>query len=116
MPFPDPPPIIVTPPAPVPTEEERAKSPLSPKTTAEQDRVTAGQRRVNIVWEVTQSAIALIVTATTLYVAAQRSMFSPGETAAFLLLSNGFFLVIGFYFGRTNHQRVGGVGSQDSGR
>lgn len=33
---------------------------------------------------------------------------------AFLLISNTVFLVIGFYFGRTNHQRVGGLGAKDS--
>lgn len=79
-------------------------------TTAEEDRVTHGQRRINLLWEVTQSLIALVVTSSTLYVAAKRSSSSPSETAAFLLLSNGFFLVIGFYFGRTNHSRTGGVG------
>jgi hypothetical protein len=37
---------------------------------------------------------------------------------AFQLIGNTLFVVIGFYFGRTNHQKIGGVGgnSTDSGR
>ena len=72
--------------------------------------VTAGQRRVNIIWEVTQAFIAISVTGTSLYVAANLVLGSSTTDAAFLLLSNAFFLVIGFYFGRTNHQRTGGTG------
>lgn len=78
-------------------------------TTQEQDRHTSSQRRVNIIWEVTQSIIALAVTCSTLYVSAHLTMRPAAGEAAFLLLSNAFFLVVGFYFGRTNHQRVGGV-------
>ena len=83
--------------------------PLPSTTTSEQDRHTLGQRRVNIIWELTQALIAVAVTGATLYVAGNLAMREQGQTAAFLLLSNAFFLVIGFYFGRTNHQRVGGV-------
>jgi hypothetical protein len=72
-----------------------------------------GQRRVNLLWEATQSVIALSVTTATLYTATNLALQDQTETAAFLLLSNGFFLVIGFYFGRTNHARTGGVGGSD---
>ncbi len=75
-----------------------------------------GQRRINLIWEVTQAIVALSVTGATLYVAAKLAIFTPSQTAAFLLLSNAFFLVIGFYFGRTNHQRVGGVSGPVDGR
>jgi len=88
---------------------------LDPATTAEQDRKAAGQRRINVVWELTQAFIAVVVTLATLYVAAQLALKDAGQTAAFLLLSNAFFLVIGFYFGRTNHQRTGGVGGDVAG-
>ena len=87
----------------------------APVTTAEQNRQTAGQRRVNILWEATQSAIAVSVTGATLYVASQLAIKDNSQTAAFLLLSNAFFLVIGFYFGRTNHSRTGGVGGDTAG-
>lgn len=71
---------------------------------------TASQRQINHVWEYTQAIIALSVCLATLYVAATLSVNDNTDMAAFLLLSNAFFLVVGFYFGRTNHTRVGGVG------
>ena len=86
----------------------------TPHQDEETSARTAGQRRVNLLWEVTQSLIAMAVTSVTLYVSAQLALAK--ETAAALLLSNAFFLVIGFYFGRTNHQRIGGVGGEDAGR
>jgi len=77
-----------------------------PSTTSEQDRHSYGQRRINLIWESTQAMIAIIVTLSTLYVAGQLALKGSGETAAFLLLSNAFFLVIGFYFSRSNHNRI----------
>jgi hypothetical protein len=70
-------------------------------TTAEQDRATFGQRRINLIWEGTQAAIAVSVTLATV-----SGALMSVESA---VLSNSFFLVVGFYFGRTNHQRIGGV-------
>lgn len=74
---------------------------LPSTTTEEEDRHTLGQRRINLIWEGTQSLVALIVTGANVYAAIKGI-----ESAA---LSNAFFLIVGFYFGRTNHQRVGGV-------
>ena len=76
----------------------------------EQGLRSAGQRRVNIIWEATQAVIAVGVSAFTLYVSSSLVLKDSTQTAAFLLLSNAFFLVVGFYFGRTNHQRTGGIG------
>ena len=76
---------------------------------------SAGQRRVNILWEVTQALIAVAVTGATLYVSASLAL-KQDLMGAFLLLSNAFFLVIGFYFGRTNHTKTGGIGGQEIGR
>lgn len=87
----------------------KSKSQETP-ATLESDRHFLGQRRVNLIWEMTQAVIALSVSLGTLYVSAALALNGSGEMSAFLLLSNAFFLVIGFYFGRTNHQRVGGVG------
>src|SRR5678815_3975246 len=81
----------------------------TPDTTREEDRHSLGQRRVNLIWEVTQAIIALSVTLATLYSSSMLVLRDKPGDAAFLLLSNAFFLVIGFYFGRTNHQRIGGV-------
>lgn len=77
-------------------------------------KVTAGQRRINLIWESTQAGIALSTTLTTLVVASL--MAGRGDPAALSLLSNAFFLVIGFYFSRTNHQKTGGVRPDDTGR
>jgi len=82
----------------------------------EKDRTSLGQRRVNLIWELTQAAIAGVVTVTTLFVSANLALRAQPDVAAALLLSNAFFLVIGFYFGRTNHQRTGGIGDNVTGR
>lgn len=84
---------------------------------------TAGQRRVNIIWEISQAFIAIMTVSTTLYVAARLALTAMAPaltekqlsvtTSAFMLLGSLVSLVIGFYFGRTNHQKIGGV---DQGR
>ncbi len=81
-------------------------SPDETSASRELDRKTLGQRRINLIWEVTQAFIALAVTVGALYASIQ------GRVSE--MLGNAFFLVIGFYFGRTNHQRVGGIGAQES--
>lgn len=83
----------------------------APTTSAEQDRGTAGQREVNMLWETTQRQIALAVITIALMIAAWLAVAgeSDNETAASVFLYGVANLVIGFYFGRTNHQRVGGV-------
>lgn len=92
-----------------PTRVPEPASATAPTTTIEQNRHSLGQRRVNLIWEGTQAFVATAVTTSTLYVAANLALRDDKQAAAFLLLSNAFFLVVGFYFGRTNHQRVGGV-------
>lgn len=88
----------------------------APETTAAEDLVVAGQRRINLIWEVTQSVVALLVTASTLYVSCRLAIADQAGSGAFLLLSNVFFLVLGTYFQRTNHQKIGGVKEGDGGR
>lgn len=85
---------------------------LHPTTTAEQDRKSLGQRQINRVWEYTQAVIAVSVTMSTLYAAVFIREIDKGQ---FLFLTNTLFVVIGFYFGRTNHQRTGGVGGDSAG-
>lgn len=75
--------------------------------TAAKVLLTEGQRRVNLIWEGSQAAIALMVVITT----------CAGVIAVRLFgVNSGSFppewwtivgLVIGFYFGRTNHSRAG---------
>jgi hypothetical protein len=75
---------------------------IPPTTTAEEDIVTAGQRRVNLIWELTQALVALIIALALVYCEIQ-NIQSP-------TIQNGFFLIVGFYFSRTNHQAIGGTG------
>lgn len=89
--------------------ETTPDKPLAPDTTAEQDLKTHGQRRINLIWEVTQAVVAILVTLTTLGVCAYQVADGHSGEGAFLLLSNVFFLVVGTYFQRTNHTKVGGV-------
>jgi len=81
---------------------------LPPETTAQEDIVTLGQRRVNLIWESTQAVIALCVTAALVYVSVKG--IDSEE------LKNAFFLIIGFYFSRTNHSAIGGVGKKVMGK
>src|SRR5678816_650537 len=91
---------------------------LTPNTTAEQDLKSAGQREINLIWERTQRHIALfvvtvacVVSGIVVIVSVTRGENEAGASslvlAAFTLLSNISFLVAGFYFGRTNHARIG---------
>jgi ABC-type bacteriocin/lantibiotic exporter with double-glycine peptidase domain len=90
------------------SREPEQPSAVSPTTTEEQQKVSASQRKVNLVWEYSQSVIAFMVTIATLSVCVILVMRGD-TTVALQLLSNAFFLIIGFYFGRTNHTRTGGV-------
>ena len=69
--------------------------------------LTAGQRRVNLIWESSQALIALLVVFTTcLGIAITLIWDLAGATFPpewWTIVG----LVIGFYFGRTNHARVG---------
>lgn len=79
----------------------------------------AGQRNINVIWETTQMRLALSVIWGALVVASSLSIFGHWLGSADLQLAAVVFLfgvanlVTGFYFGRTNHQRTGGVGNQD---
>ncbi len=93
------------------------------KSAGSRDEValrSAGQRRINVIWEYTQAFIAGMVVTTVLLVSAYQTISGAEaiKIAAFGFLIGVANLVIGFYFGRTNHQRVGGIGGalQDEGR
>jgi hypothetical protein len=74
--------------------------------------MVAGQRRVNMIWELTQAAIAISVTIAVLVVGASLALSGESSMTAFLFMSNTFSLIIGFYFSRTNHTQIGGTGSK----
>lgn len=102
-------------------EEHRS---LPPDTTAQQDKTAAGQRNINRIWESVQALIALSVVVSGLYVSIRLALLyllanatEAQQTvayAAFIVISNLVSNIVGFYFGRTNHQRTGGVGPNAS--
>lgn len=103
----------VAPPVPVTSGQGHV---LPPKTTEEDDRAAYGQRRINLIWEATQMLIAVSVIWASItvssYLAVQGQ--TDAQVAAFVFLYGVANLVTGFYFGRTNHTRVGGISSRDS--
>jgi len=84
-----------------------------PKTTAEDDRHSASQRQVNLKWENTQSALAMSIVLGAILASIGLLFFVSGDfqVTVFMFMTNIASNVIGFYFGRTNHQNVGGVQS-----
>lgn len=88
---------------------------MAPVTTSEQDLHSASQRRVNLIWEFTQAGIAVMVTSATIVTAILLAVRAHDENAL-QLLSNAFFLIVGFYFQRLNHVNVGGVQLPTQGR
>jgi len=78
---------------------------LQPSTTSstpgEDARLLAASRmnKINSLWEYTQAILAITLTLATIY-AATISTQTESET-----LKNALFVVLGFYFGRTNHSR-----------
>jgi hypothetical protein len=78
---------------------------LKPTTTAQADKVTAGQRRVNLIWEITQALIAVSITWAIIYMRVH-NIESDGT------LTNAFFLIVSMYFIRTNHSLIGGIGQK----
>jgi len=117
------PPAMTAPSATVKKEEGLV---LSPTTTEAQDKISEGQRRINEMWEKTQSYIALVVVIGGMFVNALLVtvvVFFNKEVSVtqlaliticlqFINLTAG--IVIGFYFSRTNHEKTGGVGVKES--
>lgn len=77
-----------------------------PKTTAEDNRKTAGQRRVNILWEFTQAGAAVGMISLKTYMVIKRLEDKTVDAA--------LMTILGMYFSRTNHTKIGGVGGTDS--
>ena len=90
----------------------KSASPLAPNTTEQQDLTTAGQRKVNLIWEYTQAIIAMVVVTTTM--ASTLIASWKADTQVPNLIAVAFGTVVGFYFSRTNHAAIGGVGDKPS--
>ena len=101
-----PPPLSPCPPSsPLPPSQ----LPLSPTTTVQQDVTLEGQRRINLIWEVTQAIIAITVVAATMGTAMWQVLNGKMEQIP-TIFSFAFGTIVGFYFSRTNHQAIGGIG------
>lgn len=92
--------------------------PMPPTTTLQQDMVVAGQRHINVMWEGTQRNIALVTTSAVVIVCMYLIVAGTPELrlAAFTFLTTSASTISQNYFTRTNHTKIGGVGSNDSGR
>lgn len=84
--------------------DEVAEKSVPPTTTIQQDLVVAGQRKINLIWELTQGLVATSITLAIIYCAINKIVSQE--------LTNAFFLIIGFYFSRTNHSQIGGIGEK----
>lgn len=93
-------------PAPIPTATvtKGENITLSPTTTEEGDRVTKGQRHINLIWESVQGFISVAITLAVVYCQIKGIQ---SET-----LNNAFFFVVATYLQRSNHVRIGGVGAK----
>lgn len=99
---------------------------LAPATTEEEDRVALGQRNINLIWETTQSRIALIsvISSQAINIAVVLVLlFKEGDTksdviavitACIAAMNLTVGIIIGFYFSRTNHSAIGGTGKKPS--
>jgi cobalamin synthase len=102
---------------------ENTPAPVKDETPAESEESlkTAGQRQVNMIWENTQMRVALSVIWASLTVSGLLAVFGKWlgtvdmQLAAVVFLFGVANLVTGFYFGRTNHQRTGGIGGDTAG-
>lgn len=100
------------------TAQEVGKAQAQTAQESEATLRTESQRKINLIWEVTQALIAISVTAGTLWIAGSLLLREGGDASgvAFLLLSNAFFMIMTSYHTRTNHTRVGGVAKDQEGR
>lgn len=116
-------PVIVTSPVPIPVviagrsagpaiQEQSTDPSLPAKTTFQEDLTHAGQRQINLIWERTQAAIALGVVFLTMLAGIYSMVYGVQIPT---LLAMAFGTVVGFYFSRTNHAAIGGVGVKAQG-
>jgi len=89
-----------------------ASIPLPATTTAQQDLTTAGQRKVNLIWEYTQAVIALTLVGAAVACGVHIAFSGKPEQQIPTILSTLAAMVVGSYFQRTNHMNIGGVGSK----
>jgi cobalamin synthase len=89
--------------------EPISPNPVKATTTVEQDLHTSAARLNDAMWENTQRQIALMVVGSSILYALITIFYTPKIEATTVFFASSFSLIIGFYFGRTNHQRLGGI-------
>ena len=89
------------------TQDQTIDPSLPAKTTFQEDLTFAGQRHINLIWEKTQAVIAMSVVLFTMVIATYCVVKGKDVPA---LIAMAFGTVVGFYFSRTNHAAIGGVG------
>lgn len=95
-----------------PTVQSQRNDPSQPaRTTFQEDLTVAGQRKVNLIWEYTQAIIALAVVIASVIVASWLAIIGKSNDFP-VILTSLVMLVIGFYFSRTNHTAIGGIGGK----
>lgn len=119
-------PAIVTVPKKLPEPARVGDKNTAPDTTAADDLRTAGQRWTNRLWESVQAFISVTVVSVALIVNGRLAMLAISGAASESQVATASSanqninilasLIIGFYFGRVNHQREAGVGKGDIGR
>jgi hypothetical protein len=70
---------------------------LESTTTKEQDLIAYHARIVDFIMEITQTVLAIALTGATIYISVKGIQSEE--------LSNAFFLIIGFYFGKSVQAR-----------
>lgn len=97
--------------------DESQKTTGASRDADETSKRTDAQRRINLIWETTQAIVTVMVVGATLYIAGKLVLAEEAgagdRAAAFLLLSNGFFMIVTAYYQRTNHTRTGGPGGRN---
>lgn len=115
----NPPETIILPievPAPIPLV---SAPPMPPTTTEQEDiakagerssdeKLKEGQRRINLVWELTQAFTTSIITIAAIYCAVNKIQSD--------IINFAFVAVISTYYTRTNHTKTGGVVDGQIGR
>lgn len=84
---------------------------LAPTTTEAQDKVTQGQRRINLIWGSVQGLIAVIITGATVTVLAMTAVSTREITTGQLTVISHLVvmttLILSFYFARNDSASKG---------
>jgi len=83
-------------------------APLPATTTHQEDLTTAGQRKINQIWEITQALVTVTITLAAIWCQVHQLESD--------VLNFAFIAIISTYYARTNHTKIGGVSAPYSGR